>query len=130
MICGNPWLNLDAVESRHGGTALHSVCAQSGQREILEILLKSGSHRDCVDRYGHTPIDLINDVEMKSVFLCERIPSKLKCLCARLIAKQRLNIDRWESSTSALKKFLVLHGYHSEEQTLKESSSSSLNRDF
>ena len=115
LVCGNRWLDLDGVESSDGKTPLHYICESSNNRRILELFLKSGSHNDCVDKRGHTPLDFIRDAEMKRIFLSERNPSKLKCLCARLVAKQRLNIDCLGSSASALKKFVVLHGYHSKD---------------
>lgn len=112
LACGSRWLDFDAVESTYGTTPLHRICRQRGNRQILEVLLKSGCHTDCVDKYGYTPLDFIKDVKMKSIFPSERTPSKLKCLCARLIVKQRLNIDRLGTPRSRLNKFVVLHGYH------------------
>ena len=115
LACGSRWLDLDAVESSHRSTPLHRLCEQSDKRQLLELFLKSGCHPDGVDKRGRTPFDLIHDAEMKSIFPSERTPTKLKCLCARLVAQQRLNIDCMGTSDSALRKFVVLHGYHAKE---------------
>lgn len=86
-ICGSRWLDLDAVESSNGATLLHHTCLQPNNRRTLEFLLKLGCHTDCVDRYGKTPLDLTEDPEMGSLLPSKRIPLKLKCLCAHLVAK-------------------------------------------
>ena len=113
LTCGGRWLDLDAMEYSRGYTPLHLTCRRSDNQKILQILLHAGCHTDCVDRSGRTPLDLIKNSEMQSLFLSERVPSKLKCLCARLVVEQQLNLDSLGSSVSALNKFVLLHGYRS-----------------
>lgn len=115
LTCGIRWLDLNAIEPSHGQTPLHLICMQSNNRKMLELFLKSGCHTDCVDKHGRTPTDFISNRKMKRLFPSERNPSKLKCLCARLIANHRLNINYLSASTNSLTKFVILHGYHLKE---------------
>ena len=111
LSCGSRWLDIDAVESSHGDTPLHVICKQSNNRQILKLFLELDCHTDCVDKYGRMPIDYVKDLERKILFPSERIPSKLKCLCAHLIVKRRMNINRLAALPNALQKFVILHGY-------------------
>ena len=96
LICGSRWLDINAIESSYGNTPLHLICQGTEDRIIIELLLNSGCHIDCVNKERKSPI--------------KSTPSQLKCLCARIIANQRLNIDILGSSTSVLSKFVLLHG--------------------
>ena len=115
LACGSRWLDVDAVEHSGGNTPLHFFCGTSTKREVLEVLLKSGCHTDFVNKYGLTPFDYVADRELKTLDPSGKNPSKLKCLCARLVAKEQLDLNRFGASTSVLNKFVVLHGAHSEE---------------
>ena len=112
LACGSHWLDLDAVEYSGGNTPLHLLCMNSDNPDIVELLLKSGCHTDCVNRDGQTPFDYIEDSDLQALDPSRKNPSKLKCLCARLIAKERLDMDGLVALPSALKKFVVLHGHH------------------
>ena len=112
LACGSRWLDLDAVEHFSGNTPLHRLCMDSDNPDMFELLLKSGCHTDCVNKEGRTPFDYIDDPDLKALDPSKKNPSKLKCLCARLIAKERLDMDRLGALTSVLNKFVVLHGYH------------------
>ena len=115
LACGSRWLDLDAVEYSHRDTPLHLLCMNSNNREILELLLKSGCHIDCVNKDGLTPFDYIADPELKTLDSFKKNPSKLKCLCAHRVVKEQLNIDWLRSSKSTLNKFVFLHGYRLDE---------------
>ena len=84
---------------------------------MITLLLQSNCHTDCVNKDGLTPLDLLDDPEARNLFSYKQSPLKLKCLCARLISSERLNIDSLGVPTSSLNKFIILHGYHSTEQT-------------
>ena len=93
LACGSRWLDLDAVDHLGGDTPLHLSCMHSRNREILELLLKSGCHIDSVNKDGATPFDYIDDPELKALYQSKKTTLKLKCLCARLIAIERLDIE-------------------------------------
>ena len=116
LACGSRWLDLDAVEHSGGNTPLHLLCMNSTNREVLELLLKSGCHTDCVNKDGRTPFDYIEDPELKTLDPLRKNPSKLKCLCAHFIAKEHLNMNELGPSRSMLNRFVVLHGHHSKEE--------------
>ena len=113
LACGSNWMDLDAVENCRGNTPLHLICMNSNNGEILKLLLESGCHTDSVNKDGRTPFDYIKDLELRTFYSSKGIPSKLKCLCARFITKERSNINCLNALTSTLRKFVILHGYHS-----------------
>lgn len=108
-------MDLDAVEHSHGNTALHLICMHSNNPEMIELLLKSGCHIDCVNKDGRIPFDYIEDPELRIFYSSRVYPSKLKCLCAHLIAKEQLDMTVLGASTPVLNRFVVLHGYHTME---------------
>ena len=118
LTCGSRWLDLDAAEHSGGNTPLHLLCMNSSNREILELLLKSGCHTDCVNKDGLTPFNYIEDPELKTLDPLKKNPSKLKCLCAHLIAKNQLDMNELGASSSVLNRFVVLHGHHRKEESL------------
>ena len=126
LVCGGRWLDVDAVEYSDGDTAFHLTSRQSNNPEILKLLVQSNCHTDCVNRYGMSPLDFLKDSDRTSLFSGEQSPLKLKCLCARLIAKERLNINCLNAVTSKLTKFVVLHGYHPIKRTCSILYSTSL----
>lgn len=111
-------MDLDAVEDSRGDTPLHLLCRNSNNPEMVELLLKLGCHTDCVNKDGRTPFDYITDAKLKSLGPSKKTPSKLKCLCAHLVAKEHLNVNELATSTSALNRFLVLHGHHPKKESL------------
>ena len=113
LACGGRWLDVDAAKHSDENTPLHITCLQSNNQKILKLLLQSGCHKDCVNKYGMTPLDYLRDPEWRSFFSYEQSSLKLKCLCARFIVKERSNINWLNALTPTLSKFVVLHGYHS-----------------
>ena len=101
LACGSRWLDLDAVEHSGGNTPLHLLCMNSYNPDMVELLLKSGCHIDSVNKIGLTPFDYIEDSDLKALDPSRKNPSKLKCLCARLTAKERLDMDGLGASTSS-----------------------------
>jgi hypothetical protein len=113
LVCGSRWLDIDAAEYNDGNTPLHLICQGSGDQQIIQLLLNSRCHIDCVNKHGKTPVNYIEDIKTKSLLVPKPTPSNLKCLCALLIVNQRLNTDCLGTSISPLNKFLDLHGRHS-----------------
>jgi len=110
LACGSRWLDIDAMESSHGNTPLHIICANTRDREIIELLLNAGCHMDCVNKYGIIPVDYIKDEETRARLIPKPIPLNLKCLCARIIANKQLNTECLGVSRSNLNKFIIMHG--------------------
>jgi len=110
LACGSRWLDIDAIESSHGNTPLHIICANTKDRKIIELLLNGGCHIDCVNKYGKTPVDYITNKDTRALLIPKPIPSNLKCLCARIIANKRLNTECLGTSRSNLNKFIIMHG--------------------
>jgi ankyrin repeat protein len=110
LSCGNRWFDLDAIESSSANTLLHIICQGNGDKKIIELLLNSGCHMDCVNKDGKIPLDYVNDKETKGLFTTKPTPDRLKCLCARIIANKRLNTGTANALTSALNTFVFLHG--------------------
>ncbi|CAF2832718.1 unnamed protein product [Rotaria sp. Silwood2] len=110
LDCGSRWLDLDAIEPSFGNTPLHIICKRNGDQKIIKLLLNSGCHMDCVNKGGKIPLDYVNNKEIKALFTTKPTPDPLKCLCARIIANKRLNTGTSSALTSALKKFVFLHG--------------------
>jgi hypothetical protein len=108
LTCGSRWLDLDAIEPFHGNTPLHIICYRTQDRKIIELLLNAGCHIDCVNKHGKSPIDYVKNKQTRTLLSTKSAPLNLKCLCARMIVKKRLNINTF--GTSALNKFIILHG--------------------
>jgi hypothetical protein len=86
------------------------ICRKTENRTIIELLLNSGAHIDGVNKDEKMPINYLIHKELRAFFMSKSSPPRLKCLCARIIASQRLNISILRPSTSALSKFILLHG--------------------
>ena len=108
LACGGRWLDLDAVESS-GNTPLHIICQRNKDPEIIKLLLRCGSHVDCVNKNGKTPFDYLNGEQIKALFPTRASPARLKCLCARILVHKSFNTDTSNALTSTLKKFVLLH---------------------
>jgi hypothetical protein len=119
LACGSRWLDLDAIELTNGNTPLHLICHGSQDRQIIQILLNSGCHIDCVNKHGKTPVNYIKNLQTKSLLVPKSIPLNLKCLCARIIVHQQLNTNYLGTS---LNKFLHIHGRHSSPSIVPVSS--------
>lgn len=116
LACGSHWLDLDTVDYSDGNTPLHLLCKNSNNPDMVELLLKAGCHIDSVNRYGKTPFHYSRNFELRALYSSSKNLSKLKCLCANLIAKNKLDVNELGASSSMLNKFVVLHGYHAKEQ--------------
>ncbi len=112
LSLGNRWIDLDAVDISNGNTALHIV-SQSTKTDalpIVELLINSGAHVDCLNKHNKTPWDYAKSIEIKDLLQKHKTPSLLKCLCARYIVTQQINYELiWPSGTK-LNNFVYLHG--------------------
>ena len=105
LQCGS---NVNAIDSTRN-TPLHifvsnneSICDES----ILKLLFNAGAHADYVNALGETPLDLATNPTIKYQ-LKFRMHQSLKCLCARLIRKNKLSFDG--KVTSSLVNFIERH---------------------
>ena len=92
--------------------------------KIIELLINAGAHIDCVNNYDETPLDVAMITETRSLLQSMYRPSRLKCLCARLITTEQLNYDSMWPAETALNRFIVLHGDLSRKHILFDQSSS------
>ncbi|CAF2861419.1 unnamed protein product [Rotaria sp. Silwood2] len=111
LACGYRWLDLDAVESSMNNTALHLLCNESENQTMIKLLLNAGAHIDCMNRYGLTPLMYATSQKTKTFLKSKSTPTRLKCLCARMIASQRLNTSSLGPAKSKLNMFVSLHGF-------------------
>ncbi|CAF2689971.1 unnamed protein product [Rotaria sp. Silwood2] len=91
-------------------TALHLLCHQSESQTMIKLLLNAGAHIDCMNRYGLTPLMYATSQETKAFLKSKSTPTRLKCFCASMIARQRLNTSDLGSATSKLNILISLHG--------------------
>jgi len=77
---------------------------------IIELLIRTGAHIDCLNRFNKTPLDYAQTMEIKSLLQKYQIPSSLKCLCARFIVEKKINYEFLWPSNNKLNKFIYLHG--------------------
>ena len=70
----------------------------------------AGAHIDCVNANGHTPLDLADNEELRTLLRSTQALPRLKCLCARLITDENLVYDHLWPATTTLNTFLRLHG--------------------
>ncbi|CAF1160052.1 unnamed protein product [Adineta ricciae] len=110
LYCGRQYLCYDAVDFSNGNTALHCLCRDSNDKEFIKLLLDYGFHVDCVNEDGYLPIDYVKNDEIKTLLKSKTNPSRLKCLCARMIAQQCFNIECLGPPSSCLNQFVLLHG--------------------
>ncbi|CAF2083088.1 unnamed protein product [Rotaria magnacalcarata] len=111
LACGSHWLDLDAAERIFGGTALHLACQQFEEPVIVKCLIHAGAHLDCVNDEGQTPIECADDIAIRALFNTLNVPRRLKCICARLIVDERLNIVEDDLFTPYLQKFILMHDH-------------------
>ena len=124
---GHQWINLDAVDRVRGDTALHRIASSLtgiNAIEIIELLINSGAHTDCVNNYGETPVDAAVVAEIRTLLQSIHRPPRLKCLCACLIVDQQLNYDSVWPVGTALNQFVVLHGDLSRKHIVSDECSS------
>lgn len=110
LTYGNHWLDLDATESNNGATPLHVICKTEENEEIIKLLVDFDCHIDCVDKYGDSPIDFIENENIRALLIPKPTPLNLKCLCARMIAHEQISTTSLKVLNKKLKQFIVLHG--------------------
>jgi len=101
------------MESKQGNTALHISCQNdtNNSLSIVQLLINSGAHIDSMNIYNQTPFDLAQTNEIRSLLKSKQSPSRLKCLCARLIVEKQLPYEiLWPKETD-MNNFLFLHGH-------------------
>ncbi|CAF2826463.1 unnamed protein product [Rotaria sp. Silwood2] len=112
LTYGNRWIDVDAVDTSNGNTALH-IIAQSIKTNalpIVKLLIDAGAHADCLNKHNKTPFNCAKDTEIKNILQNHQRPFLLKCLCARYIVEQQLNYQlTWHKGTQ-LNNFIYLHG--------------------
>lgn len=91
-------------------TALHMICQGTRDEQIIKLLLDAGCHIDCVNKYGTGPMSYISDEKIRALFRPKQTPWNLKCLCARIIARNQSNTESLKVLSSKLKHFIILHG--------------------
>ncbi|CAF1494051.1 unnamed protein product [Rotaria magnacalcarata] len=111
LAYGSHWLDLDAAERIFGCTALHLACQQFEEPVIVKCLIHAGAHLDCVNDEGQTPIECADDIAIRALFNTQNVPRRLKCICARLIVDERLNIVEDDLFTPYLQKFILMHDH-------------------
>ena len=89
-------------------TPLHTLLAHSNRDDIsiIQRLCDAGTHLDCVNTLGETPIDITSNTREKEV-LKGYLKLRLKCQCARLI--QQCDIPYVGKLTASLIRFVELH---------------------
>ncbi|UJR07818.1 hypothetical protein I4U23_012101 [Adineta vaga] len=108
LTYGRHWLDIDARDFSQGNTPLHIICLGSKNTEIIELLLNSGWHIDSENKHGLTLFHLLKRRSRpRAILRLQPQTTPLKCLCARIIARKRLNTSNINSS---LTKFILLHG--------------------
>ncbi|UJR08057.1 hypothetical protein I4U23_012334 [Adineta vaga] len=118
LIYGQPWIDLNAVELVKYDTALHIISRHWNLFEnnvnssaIVEMLINSGAHVDCVNRDNQTPLNGAMDTDICTLLKSKQIPPRLKCLCARLVNEENLLDSHLSQQVgNALIKFVQLHG--------------------
>lgn len=109
LAYGSRWLDLDAAERVYGCTALHLACEQFDEPVIVKCLVNAGAHMDCVNYEGQTPIEYADNAAIAALLNIQKVPRRLKCICARLIVANRFDIDEHDLFTPYLHKFIVMH---------------------
>ncbi|CAF3631409.1 unnamed protein product [Adineta steineri] len=109
LQCG---ANIDAIDLKRN-TPLHLIAQRNDDIEnilfIINLLCDTGrAHPDCVNDNGQTPLESATNTHVK-VHLRKKIGvGQLKCLCARLIRKQKISFKHNQFS-SLLVNFIEKH---------------------
>ncbi|UJR32823.1 hypothetical protein I4U23_020285 [Adineta vaga] len=72
-------------------TPLHVFVSNASalDKTIIELLYTAGAHMDCVNALGETAMDIVLNSNIKEL-LQTKVKFNLKCLCARLIQKNKI----------------------------------------
>lgn len=106
------WIDINAIEPTYGNTALHISCQNTTNDSlaVVQLLIDSGAHIDSMNIFKQTPFDLAQTNEIRTLLKSKQLPSRLKCLCARLIIENQLSYEFiWPKGTD-MNRFLYLHG--------------------
>jgi hypothetical protein len=108
----NRWIDVNAMESVNGNTALHIISSSDTNDSIavVKLLINSGAHIDCMNKFDQTPLDVAKNVEIRNLLKTKQSPSRLKCLCARLIVAKKLTYELIWPVETEMNIFLFLHG--------------------
>ena len=109
LQCG---ANVDAIDAERN-TPLHLIVQRKTDIEnvlfIINLLLDTGhAHPDCVNDRGQTPLESVSNVHIKEHLRGKLGVGRLKCLCARLIRKQKI-VFQTNQFSSSLVNFLEKH---------------------
>ncbi|CAF1306550.1 unnamed protein product [Adineta ricciae] len=91
--------DVNETDSHSKMTLLHYIVQPYNidkARPILQILLDADAHIDCVNAYGRSPEDYVDDREVKEILRAHRKIS-LKCLCAHLIVSSKISYKHCRS---------------------------------
>ena len=105
---GSRWLDIDAMDSQ-GSTPLHIAVRGGASPKMIELLVHHGCHLDSVDGRGRTAVSYTEDTSIIQLLTPQPQVDRLKCLCARLIAKEGLKSSFMDPLSTNLKKFVDLH---------------------
>jgi len=100
------------MESTYGNTALHISCQNdtNDSLAVVQLLINSGAHIDSMNMYKQTPFDLAQTNEIRTLLKSKQSPSRLKCLCARLIVDKQIPYELLWPKETDMNNFLYLHG--------------------
>lgn len=103
------WIDINAPESMYGNTALHTSC-QDDSLAVVRFLIESGAHVDALNINGQTPLNLAQTNEIQNLLKSKQSPMRLKCLCARMIIREKMPYEFIWSDQTEMNRFLFLHG--------------------
>ena len=76
---------------------------------VVQYLLHSGAHIDCVNKANLTPLEVAQKDSIRTLLKSQQSPSRLKCLCARLIVEKRLPYEFIWAKETEMNTFLFFH---------------------
>ncbi|CAF4213744.1 unnamed protein product [Rotaria sp. Silwood2] len=108
----NQWIDVNAVEATSGNSALHISCKNStiDSLAVVQLLINYGAHIDCMNVHNRTPFDIAEAIPIRTFLKTKQLPSRLKCLCARLILDKQLPYELIWPKETEMNSFLFLHG--------------------
>ena len=104
LNCG---ADIDARDARRN-TPLHVLVGNSNEPEeaLVNLLFARGAHLDFVNALSETALDIASSPKIAALIRA-RMQISLKCLCARLIRKNRVPFEG--RLNKPLEKFVELH---------------------
>ena len=106
------WIDIDAIESNYGNTALHVSCRTDEVDAVVttRLLIHANAHPDCLNKSRQTPLQIAQTRELKEMIQAAQSIPRLKCLCARKIVREQLPYATIWSKEEKLHTFIFLHG--------------------